>query len=145
MATTTTARAVVAAIALLGLLLGVSAGNAKEFKPGELRVCGRARCVPIMNARVVRILNAYYWDAGRAPRAHRVPTGAPGFELRFGGPDATGMVAPARLDRFRAYGFNCGRFQRGRWYRFPLRAARELRRLTTGIRPLRVSTPPPSC
>ena len=75
-------------------LLAVPTPAAKDFGPGDLRVCGRA-----------------------APR----------------------------LDRFRAYGFFCGRFRRGKWYRFPARAAAALRMLTAGLRPLRVSAPPPSC
>jgi hypothetical protein len=58
---------------------------------------------------------------------------------------ASGMVATTWLNRFRAYGVICGRFVRGRWYRFPPRAVAEIRRLTADMQPLRVSAPPPSC
>jgi hypothetical protein len=72
--------------------------------------------------------------------------GAPGFELRFRDGSVSGVVASARLDRFRAYGFNCGRFRRGVWYRFPPRASQVLEKLTAGLAPLNVSASPPrSC
>ena len=51
----------------------------------------------------------------------------------------TGIVATARLDRFLSYGVNLGRFQRGIWYRVPARLASELRKLTAGMKPLRVT------
>jgi hypothetical protein len=99
-----------------------------------------------MNRIVLPVFSAFYWGPGRAPRATKVPVGAPAFELRFGDDYVSGIVASPRLDRFRAYGFNCGRFQRGRWYRVPARAVREMRRLTESLRPLRVTrTVPPSC
>jgi hypothetical protein len=126
-------------------LLAVPSAAAKDFRPGDLRVCGRHRCISITNRHLLRILSAYYYGAGRAPRAARVPLGAPGFELRFRNGYASGMVATKNLDRFRAYGFYCGRFERGRWYAFPARAAAALRRMAAGLRPLRVSAPPASC
>jgi hypothetical protein len=131
---------IVAACAFL-----VPSADAKPFQPGDLRVCGRHHCVPIMNRTVVRILSSYYWGPGRVARTDRVPRGAPGFELRFGDDYVSGMVARKKLDRFRAYGFICGRFERGKWYAFPGRAAAELRKLTAGMRPMRVAAPPPSC
>jgi hypothetical protein len=91
------------------------------------------------------VLNAYYWGPRRVRLGPAVRNGAPGFELRFGDGYASAMVASSRLDRFRAYGFFCGRFRRGKWYRFPARAAAALRMLTAGLRPLRVSAPPRSC
>jgi hypothetical protein len=58
---------------------------------------------------------------------------------------ASGIVTSTRLGRFRAYGFFCGHFERGKWYRFPARASVALRTLTAGLRPLGVSAPPQSC
>jgi hypothetical protein len=132
-------------LAATATLLAVPAAMAKDFGPGDLRVCGRERCVPIMNPGVMRILSAYYWGPGRAPRAGPVRNGAPGFELRFRDGHPSGMVASTWLNRFRAYGFSCGRFERGKWYRFPARAVTEVRRLTARLEPLRVSAPPRSC
>ncbi len=127
-------------------LLAAADVAAKDFRPGDLRVCAKTRCVPITNRAELPVFSSFYWGAGTAPRAPKVPVGAPAFELRFGDDYVSGIVASAGLDRFRAYGFNCGRFRRGKWYRVPARAARELRRLTRSLRPLRVSgTVPRSC
>jgi|SRR5919201_6201789 hypothetical protein len=123
----------------------VPSAGAKPFRPGDLRVCGRHHCVPIMNRHVTEILSRYYWGPSRVRRAGPVRRGAPGFELRFGDDYVSGMVATKWLNRFRAYGFFCGRFERGKWYLFPPRAAAALRRLTAGLRPMRVAAPPPSC
>jgi hypothetical protein len=68
------------------------------------------------------------------------------LELRFTNGYVTGVVAGAALDRFRAYGVNCGRFVRGRWYLLPERAAREVRRIAASLEPLHVNrTVPRSC
>jgi hypothetical protein len=134
-----------AALIAAGALLAVPAAVAKDFRPGDLRVCGRTQCAPIVNRSLLRVLSSYYWGPGRPLRAAPVRNGAPAFELRFTNGYASGIVATSRLDRFRAYGFFCGRFQRGKWYRFPARASVALRQLTAGFRPLRVSAPPPSC
>jgi hypothetical protein len=132
-------------LAATAALLAVPAAVAKDFGPGDLRVCGRERCVAIMNPGVMRILSAYYWGPGRAPRAGPARNGAPGFELRFRDGQPSGIVASTWLNRFRAYGFVCGRFERGKWYRFPARAVTELRMLTVRLEPLRVSAPLRSC
>ena len=132
-------------LAVTATLLAVPAAMGKDFGPGDLRICGRERCVAIMNPTVMRILSAYYWGPGRAPRAGPVRNGAPAFELRFRNGYASGLVASTWLNRFRAYGFFCGHFERGKWYRLPARAVAELRMLTAGLEPLRVSAPPRSC
>jgi hypothetical protein len=132
-------------LAAAAALLAVPAAVAKNFGPGDLRVCGLERCVAIMNPGVMRILSAYYWGPRRAPRAGPVRKGAPGFELRFREGHPSGIVASTWLNRFRAYGFVCGRFERGKWYRFPARAVTDLRKLTAGLEPLRVAAPPRSC
>jgi hypothetical protein len=126
-------------------LLAVPSAVAKEFKPGDLRVCGRDRCVAITNARVLRTLSAFYYGSGSVSLAPSIRRGSAGLELRFRNGYVSGMVAGPKLDRFRAYGFYCGRFERGKWYRFPARAARAIRTLGARLRPLRVTAPPPSC
>jgi hypothetical protein len=65
--------------------------------------------------------------------------GAPFFELKFRNDYVTGIVATRRLDRFLSYGVHLGHFKRGSWYRVPARAALELRKLTAGLEPFRVS------
>jgi len=132
------------------------AATAKDFQPGDLRVCNVERCVAITSRPALAALGAFYYggacprvatldgdcmpDERRPPRAApSVRIGAPAFELRFRNGYVTGIVATARLDRFLSYGVNLGWFRRGRWYRVPPASAAELRRLTAGLTPLRVT------
>jgi hypothetical protein len=77
---------VVGFVAASALLILPSA-SAKDFGPGDLRVCNATRCV----------------------------------------------------DRFLSYGVHLERFARNRWYAVPRQLRHELRRLTVGLRPLRVT------
>ena len=138
-------RRVVAALIVAFGLLAVPAGLAKDFQPGDLRACGRDRCVRLLDRDLLRSLARYYYGQAAVVRAPRVPLGTAGYVLRFRNGYATGIVAGAKLGRFQSYGVICGRFERGRWYRVPPRAALELRRLTADLRPARVPTPPRSC
>ena len=134
-----TARGILAALLAAAALAVTPAAAGKDFKPGDLRVCNAHRCVPIVNRAILPLLGAFYYgphDPGVAPRAR---LGAPAFELRFTNRYVTGIVAAARLDRFLSYGVNLDRFQRGSWYRVPARLAAELRKLTAGMKPLRVT------
>lgn len=125
---------VVVAVALL-----VPSASAKDFGPGDIRVCNETRCVAIVNAGAVRQLGPFYYS-GPAPARLRTPAlGTPFYELRFPNGYATGIVATQRLDRFLSYGVYLGRFSRGVWYAVPPRLAEELRRLTADLRPLRLT------
>jgi hypothetical protein len=127
-------------LAVIVVLAAVPAASAKGFEPGDLRVCNAARCKPIMYRPAVTALGAFYYTDPRPPAlVARPPLGAAAFELRFDNGYVTGIVAPGRLDRFLSYGVNLGRFDAGRWYRVPRKAARQLRRLTEGLAPLRVT------
>jgi hypothetical protein len=137
-------RIVVTLIVAVGLLT-VPAGLAKDFRPGDLRACGRDRCVRLVDQGLLRSLARYYYGQGSVERAPRVALGSPGFVLRFRNGYATGVVAGAELGRFQSYGVICGRFTRGRWYRVPPRVAFALRRVTADLRPMRVPRPPHSC
>jgi hypothetical protein len=138
-------RRVVAALIVAAGLLTVPAGLAKDFRPGDLRACGRDSCVRLVDRDLLRALVRYYYGQAAVVQAPRVQLGTPGYVLRFRNGYATGIVAGARLDRFQSYGVICGRFQRGRWYRVPPRAALDLQRLTADLRPARVPRPPHSC
>ena len=121
-------------------LLVPGAVGAKGFEPGDLRICNAKRCAPIMSKPAVAALSRFYYTGVSPPRrAPRVALGAQAFELRFENGYVTGIVAAANLDRFLSYGVNLRRFAAGRWYRMPPTAARELRRLAAGFRPLRVT------
>ena len=136
---------VIAAVIVVCGSLAVPAAVAKDFRPGDLRVCGRDRCAPLVDKRLLRVVSAFYYGGGSVTQASRVRVGAPGFVLRYRNGYATGIVAGAKLGRFQSYGVICGRFQRGRWYRFPPRAGLALRRLIADLRPVRVPRPPRSC
>jgi hypothetical protein len=137
-------RVVAVLIVAVGLLM-VPAGLAKDFRPGDLRVCGRDRCVRLVDRDLLHGLARYYYGQGSVVQTTRVRLGSPGYVLRFRNGYATGIVAGAKLGRFQSYGVICGRFQRGRWYRVPPGAALALRRLTADLRPARVPRPPHSC
>jgi hypothetical protein len=120
-------------------LVFVSAAAAKDFEPGDLRLCNMKRCVPVVDQEALNDVGAFYYGA-RKPRMVAAPRlGMPYFELRFRNGYATGIVASAALDRFLSYGVNLDHFARGRWYRMPRRAAAELRRLGRSLEPLRLT------
>ena len=135
-----TARGIGSALLAAAVLAVVPAATAKDFGPGDLRVCNTHRCVPITNRAVLPLLGRFYYADAYDPRvASRVRLGAPYFELRFRNGYVTGIAASARLDRFLSYGVNTTRFRRGTWYRMPARLASELRKLTAGMKPLRIT------
>ena len=129
---------------LFGLLLASAAlvfaasAAAKEFEPGDLRLCNAKSCVEITDQTTLDALSAFYY--GRRPRRTRPPAlRAPYYELRFENGYATGIVATSALDRFLSYGVNLQQFSRGRWYRVPAAAVAELRRLGASVAPLRLT------
>jgi hypothetical protein len=135
-----TVRGIVAALLAAAALAAIPAATAKDFGPGDLRVCSAHRCVPITTRAVLPLLGRFYYVDPHGPRvAPRPRLGAPAFELRFRNGYVTGIVATARLDRFLSYGVYLERFHRGVWYRMPARVSAELRKLTTGMTPLRVT------
>jgi hypothetical protein len=132
-------RALIACLGALAMLLVTPAG-AKEFEPGDLRICNARRCVPIMNRPALTALGAFYYTGTQPPpRVRRPRLGAASFELRFGNGYVTGIVATPTRDRFLSYGVNIGWFAPERWYRVPRTAARKLRRLTVDLSPLHVT------
>lgn len=113
------------------LSLAVPAASAKEFPPGELRVCGATQCRVFKDRPTARAFSSLLWGASRVARAPTPRVGSPVFQLRFkAGP--TGVILTATS--FRVHGLNCGRFQRGKWYRLPP----ALRDLTAGLAPKRL-------
>ena len=125
--------AVLVAIAL------ASGAQAKNFRPGDLRVCSAKRCVLITNQAALDALSAFYYSQAPLTPAVAPSVGAPFFRLEFTNGYVTGIVGTSRLDRFLSYGVNLGRFQRGKWYRVPAAGSSELRELTAGLKPLRLT------
>jgi hypothetical protein len=128
-----------AAVLVGALVLGVTAAHAKDFQPGDVRVCNAKRCKAVADAEVLPQLSAFYYSAEQPSAVPAPRLGAPYFELRYRNGYATGIVAGPRLDRFLSYGVHIGHFQRGIWYRVPRDASLELRELTAGIAPLRLT------
>lgn len=130
----------------LGALICVSVAAAKDFRHGDLRVCGAAKCVAVTDRAALRDLSAFIYGTRRVTIVRSPRVGAPAYELRFRNGYVTGMVGTARLDRFRGQGVICGRFRTGKWYSLPARASRELRSLAARLEPLRLSRAVPrSC
>jgi hypothetical protein len=68
-------------IALAALLVLPSA-SAKDFGPGDLRVCNSTRCVPIVNPVVLPHLGMFYFSGPPPARIPRPTLRAPYYELR---------------------------------------------------------------
>lgn len=120
-------------------LLILPSASAKDFGPGDLRVCNATRCVAIVNADVLPQLGSFYYSGPALARARPPALGAPYYQLRFRNNYVTGIVATRQLDRFLSYGVHLERFTRDTWYAVPARLSAELRRLTAGMRPLHVT------
>ena len=134
-----TAGRLVATCLAAAALVGVPAATAKDFGPGDLSVCNHDRCVPIVKRSILPLLGDFYYGGKSPPTAARPRLGAAIYELRFRSGYVTGIVATRGRDRFLSYGVHTGYFQPGTWYRVPPRFARELRRLTARLEPLRLT------
>jgi len=132
-------RSLVVVLVALPALLVLPSASAKEFGPGDLSVCNAKRCVPIVKGNLLPQISDFYYSADPLKRHPQPALGTPYYELRFPNGYATGIVATRRLDRFLSYGVHLERFDRYQWYGVPRRFAAELRRLTAGMRPFRLT------
>jgi hypothetical protein len=132
-------RTLIATCAAAAALAAPSAAVAKDFKPGDLRLCDSRRCVPVVNQPALDALSGLYYGAKPLTTAAAPRLGAPTLRLEFRNSYVTGIVSTRSFDRFLSYGVNLDRLARGTWYRVPAIAARELRRLSTQLRPLRLT------
>src|SRR6266536_2418470 len=123
------------AIALAAFVVLVPAAAAKDFKPGDIRVCGADRCVPLRSVRVLASLSAFYYGPHKPAVAAAPSKHASFLELRFRNGYVTGAAAGARFDRFLSFDVNLGQFSARTWYAVPPRISTELRRLAAGLRP----------
>ena len=124
------ALAVVVAVVVL-----VPGAAAKDFRPGDLRVCAASRCLPIENQPALDAIGAFYYGSAPPTRARSPGPGAPCVELRFRNGYVTGVAAGLRFDRFLSFGVNLDQFAARTWYATPARAALEIGRLATRLRP----------
>ena len=132
-------RIVVASFVAASALLVLPSAVAKDFGPGDVRVCNATRCVAIVSRDALPRLGSFYYSGPALSSARRPALGAAYYELRFRNDYVTGIVATGRLDRFLSYGVHLERFARNEWYAVPRGLAAELRRLTAGLRPLRLT------
>ena len=131
-------RVALAGLVALSALVALPAASAKDFQPGDVRICNSRHCRAVVNRGALAGLASLYYGDRLPARARRPRLGQPYFELRYRNGYVSGIVAGGRLDRFLSYGVVLGRFTPYRWYRVPDRASREFRRLTVGLRPLRL-------
>jgi hypothetical protein len=132
-------RVVLVGLVATSALLVLPSASAKDFRPGDLRVCNQKRCVAIVSRDILPQVASFYYSGHRLRSVPRPALRVPYYELRFRNGYATGIVATRSLGRFLSYGVNSGRFAAGKWYAVPRRLAAELRRLTVGLRPLRLN------
>jgi hypothetical protein len=124
----------VAVAFLLGSLTVVSGAAAKEFRPGEVKICNGTRCIPLSNPTVLRGLASFYYDGARRPARAPAPSpGAPSLRLEFSNGYVSGIVAGEGLDRFLSGGVNLDQFHAGVWYRVPSDVLAGLRRSSAGL------------
>jgi hypothetical protein len=126
-------------VLVLTALVAVSAAAAKDFRPGDLRVCNAKSCLAIADQDVLNAFASFYYGSPPPSRARAPRLRVPYFQLKYTNGYVTGIVATAQLDRFLSYGVNLGQFSRGRWYSVPSTAAAGLRELTQGLKPMRLT------
>lgn len=136
---TTGMRTIFLILAATSMLLVLPSASAKDFGPGDVRVCSATRCAAIVKRDVLPHLASFYYSGPAPARVRQPALGTPYFELRFSNGYATGIVATGQLDRFLSYGVYLERFDRNQWYAVPRTLAAELRRLTADLRPLRLT------
>ena len=126
-------------VAVSALLLGTPAASAKDFRPGDLRVCGAVHCRVVTERAQARTFSAFLYGNGRPRRASAPRVGSPVFQLRLKDGFVAALLSPAAI---RVHGLFCERFVRGRWYRLPS----SLRNIGAGLEPKRLrATVPHSC
>lgn len=132
-------RKLIAACAAAAALIAVPAAAAKDFRPGDLRLCDARRCVPLVSQPALDAISALYYGTDPLKTAVAPRIGAATLRLEFRNGYITGIVGTRTFDRFLSYGVDLDRLRRGTWYRVPVVAARELRRLATKLKPLRLT------
>jgi hypothetical protein len=128
-------KAAASALAAVLALVAVPGAAAKDFRPGDLRVCAAGRCVPITDQPVLDALSAFYYGSAAPVRVAAPTPRAPYVQLQFGNGYVTGVASGLHFDRFLSFGVNLGRFAPRTWYAIPARVAAEIARLAARVRP----------
>jgi hypothetical protein len=117
-------------------LVFTSTAAAKEFKPGDLRLCNAKQCHTIRDQSALNMLASFIYMGAQPAKAHAPRLGVPYLQLRFSNGYFPGIIAGANLDRFLSYGVYLERFRRGVWYAIPPRTAHALRKVAGRLFPL---------
>jgi hypothetical protein len=117
------------------LWLAVPAG-AKDFRPGDIRVCTGRTCVVLRDQKVLNTLANFYYRRAQVPKVTTAPASrAPYVELRFRNGYVTGIAAGAHYDHFLSYGVNLDQFRARTWYAIPDRVSAALAQLAAQLHP----------
>jgi hypothetical protein len=110
--------------------------GAKDFKPGDIRVCAAAQCMVLRNRQALNTLGDFYYREARVPKATKAPPSHSRYvELRFPNGYVSGIMAGAHFDHFLSYGVNVEQFKARTWYAVPPRAATAIARLAAQLHP----------
>ena len=137
-------RKLILKVAVIALLSGVvcavpvSTAAAKNFQPGDVRVCAGKRCLPLRSRPVLKKISRFYYGSRPPLRAKAPRRRARYVELRFANGYVTGVAAGVRFNHFLSFGVNLDQFSARVWYTVPARAARAIRRLAARLRPRRL-------
>jgi hypothetical protein len=131
---------VLVAVCLAVTATAANATTMKEFRPGDVRVCGVDRCVPIRSQRVLDVLARFYYGRPAPTRAAAPGKRASYLRLVYRNGYVTGVAAGSRLTRFLSFGVNLGQFGARMWYAVPDPVAAELRRLSLSVAAGRLPT-----
>jgi hypothetical protein len=112
---------------------------AKEFKPGDLRLCNTKSCVKLRDQALLNRLSLFIYTGRQPARAASPRLGVPYLELRFSNGYVAGIVATRKLDRWLSYGVYLERFAGGQWYRVPARTAQALTQIASQLRRLHLT------
>lgn len=125
---------------LAGLLLVLPASAiAKDFRPGDVRLCNNKRCIALKDPAVLAALARFYYSGPQPGVARPARLRSPSYELRFRNGYPTGLVAGVHLDRFLSFGVNEGRFSGGTWYEAPPAATAAILKLRAALKPTRLT------
>jgi hypothetical protein len=60
------AKVALAAFVATQALVALPAAGAKDFQPGDVRICDAAQCRAVVNRKALALLAGFYYDAQRA-------------------------------------------------------------------------------
>ena len=130
--------ALLAALLLLVLTPAASGRSMKQFKPGDVRVCGVDHCVAIRSQRILDVLANFYYGRplpSRTPAPHKHSVY---LRLVFSDGYVTGIAAGSQFTHFLSFGVNLDQFASRTWYAVPTPVAAELHLVALHLNPGRL-------